>query len=53
MKTALMLIDIQNDYFPQGAMEFEGSLEAGRHAYTRQPSLGAAPEPRGGGCGFT
>jgi nicotinamidase-related amidase len=32
MKTALMLIDIQNDYFPQGAMELEGSLEAGRHA---------------------
>ena len=32
MKTALMLIDIQNDYFPQGAMELEGSPEAGRNA---------------------
>lgn len=32
MKTALMLIDIQNDYFPQGAMTLEGSLEAGRNA---------------------
>jgi hypothetical protein len=32
MKTALMLIDIQNDYFPQGAMELEGRLEAGRNA---------------------
>jgi nicotinamidase-related amidase len=32
MKTALVLIDIQNDYFPGGAMEVEGSLEAGRNA---------------------
>ncbi|CCH50373.1 cysteine hydrolase family protein [Pseudodesulfovibrio piezophilus] len=28
MKTALILIDMQNDYFPGGAMELEGSLEA-------------------------
>lgn len=28
MKTALVLIDIQNDYFPQGAMELVGSEEA-------------------------
>ena len=28
MKTALVLIDIQNDYFPGGKMELEGSLEA-------------------------
>ena len=28
MKTALILIDIQNDYFPGGKMELEGSIEA-------------------------
>jgi nicotinamidase-related amidase len=28
MKTALVLIDLQNDYFPGGSMELEGSLEA-------------------------
>jgi nicotinamidase-related amidase len=28
MATALILIDIQNDYFPGGSMEVEGSLEA-------------------------
>ena len=28
MKTALLLIDIQNDYFPGGKMELEGSPEA-------------------------
>jgi nicotinamidase-related amidase len=28
MKTALILIDIQNDYFPGGRMELEGPLEA-------------------------
>jgi nicotinamidase-related amidase len=28
MTTALLLIDIQNDYFPGGNMELEGSLEA-------------------------
>jgi nicotinamidase-related amidase len=32
MKTALLLIDIQNDYFPNGAIELEGSLKAGRLA---------------------
>ena len=30
MKTALMLIDIQNDYFPKGTMELDGCLEASR-----------------------
>jgi nicotinamidase-related amidase len=29
---ALLLIDIQNDYFPGGAMELEGSVEAGHRA---------------------
>jgi nicotinamidase-related amidase len=28
MKTALLLIDIQNDYFPGGKMELEGCIEA-------------------------
>lgn len=28
MKTALLLVDIQNDYFPGGNMELEGSIEA-------------------------
>ena len=32
MKTALLLIDIQNDYFPGGKMELEGPLEAARQA---------------------
>lgn len=32
MKTALILIDIQNDYFPKGKMELEGSVEASLQA---------------------
>lgn len=28
MNTALLIIDIQNDYFPNGRMELEGSIEA-------------------------
>jgi nicotinamidase-related amidase len=32
MKQALLLIDIQNDYFPGGTMELDGSLEAGAQA---------------------
>jgi nicotinamidase-related amidase len=32
MKSALILIDIQNDYFPNGAMKLEESEEAGRRA---------------------
>ena len=32
MSTALLLIDIQNDYFPGGNMELEGSLEASLRA---------------------
>lgn len=34
MNTALLLIDIQNDYFPGGAMELNGSEQAGVHAGT-------------------
>lgn len=32
MNTALMLIDIQNDYFPGGSMELDGSIEASLNA---------------------
>lgn len=32
MNTALLIVDIQNDYFPGGAMELVGSEEAGRAA---------------------
>lgn len=32
MNTALLIIDIQNDYFPGGAMELAGSVEAGQQA---------------------
>lgn len=32
MNQALLLIDIQNDYFPGGAMELVGSIEAGAKA---------------------
>ncbi|HVN53472.1 MAG TPA: cysteine hydrolase family protein [Anaerolineaceae bacterium] len=32
MTTSLLLIDVQNDYFPGGKMELEGSLEAAQQA---------------------
>ncbi|MGE5499000.1 MAG: cysteine hydrolase family protein [Syntrophothermus sp.] len=32
MKTALLIIDIQNDYFPGGKMELEGAEQAGMNA---------------------
>ncbi|MBI2313751.1 MAG: cysteine hydrolase [Betaproteobacteria bacterium] len=32
MTKALLIVDIQNDYFPGGAMELEGSVEAGGKA---------------------
>lgn len=32
MNSALVLIDIQNDYFPDGKMELSGSIEAGLQA---------------------
>ncbi len=32
MKTGLVIVDIQNDYFPGGRMELEGSIEASRSA---------------------
>jgi nicotinamidase-related amidase len=45
MKTALLLVDIQNDYFPGGKMELEGAVEAGLKAqqlldYFRDARLG-------------
>lgn len=33
MKNALLLIDIQNDYFPGGKMELVGAMEAAKVAY--------------------
>ncbi|MEK7020163.1 cysteine hydrolase family protein [Bacillus sp. FSL K6-6038] len=32
MKTALLLVDIQNDYFPNGKMELRGTMEASEYA---------------------
>lgn len=32
MKKALLIIDIQNDYFPGGKMELEGSIQASKNA---------------------
>jgi nicotinamidase-related amidase len=32
MKTGLLLVDIQNDYFPGGKMELQGSQQAGEQA---------------------
>ncbi len=34
MKTALLLIDIQKDYFPGGRMELVKPLEAAKKMYT-------------------
>ena len=34
--TALLIIDIQNDYFPGGAMELEGADAAGAKAGVTQ-----------------
>jgi len=34
MKTALLIVDIQNDYFPGGKMELEGSVAASEKAET-------------------
>lgn len=44
MTTTLLIVDIQNDYFPDGKMELEGSLESGEGAarllaYFRQQRL--------------
>ena len=46
MNQALLLIDIQNDYFPGGAMELVGSLEAGAQAGTVITGLPGESTPR-------
>ncbi len=45
MKQALLLIDIQNDYFPGGRMELVGSEEAGRAAGRLLAAFRAAALP--------
>ena len=49
MKSALILIDIQNDYFPGGAMELAGMTQAAaqaRELLDRLPAGPAAHFPR-------
>lgn len=43
--TALLLIDIQNDYFPGGAMELVGATEAGAQAGKLLAAFRQAPLP--------
>ena len=43
MNQALLLVDIQNDYFPGGAMELAGSAEAGLRPKNCSSSSGANP----------
>lgn len=45
MNQALLLIDIQNDYFPGGTMELTGSTEAGRQAGKLLQSFRASALP--------
>lgn len=45
MDTALLLIDIQNDYFPAGRMELEGSEQAGQAAGDLLQAFRAAKLP--------
>jgi nicotinamidase-related amidase len=45
MNTALLLIDIQNDYFPRGKMALEGALEAAENAATLLFAFRAANQP--------
>jgi nicotinamidase-related amidase len=45
MATALLLVDIQNDYFPGGAMEVVGSTEAALNAATLLAAFRAKPLP--------
>jgi nicotinamidase-related amidase len=45
MTQALLLIDIQKDYFPGGAMELVGSLEAGQRAGQLLQSFRRAGRP--------
>ncbi len=45
MTQALLLVDIQNDYFPGGAMELVGSPEAGKQAEALLQGFRAAERP--------
>lgn len=45
MQPALIIIDIQNDYFPGGKMELEGSLEASLQAATLLESFRSKGRP--------
>ena len=46
MKSALLLIDIQNDYFPGGAMELAGMTRAAAHAAEALAAFRQAGRPR-------
>jgi len=45
MSKALLVIDIQNDYFPGGAMELVGSVEAAQQAALIQESFRKSGDP--------
>lgn len=45
MSEALVIIDIQNDYFPGGAMELVGSLEASQVATELKRAFAASGKP--------
>jgi len=45
MSKALLVIDIQNDYFPGGAMELVGSVEAAQQAALIQESFRKSADP--------
>jgi nicotinamidase-related amidase len=45
MTRALLLIDIQNDYFPGGAMELDGSVQAGAKAGQLLQAFRSRPMP--------
>jgi nicotinamidase-related amidase len=45
MQAALIIIDIQNDYFPGGRMELEGSVEASQRAATLLESFRRKGQP--------
>src|SRR4030042_3972153 len=46
MKSALLLIDLQNDYFPGGAMELAGMTRAAAHAAEALAAFRQAGRPR-------
>jgi nicotinamidase-related amidase len=46
MKTSLLLVDIQNDYFPGGKMELVGMDEAAMRAKELLETLNPSPQTR-------